>query len=74
MKHYTMYSGRFVAGLGQMVTDKNHPDYQAGVRMYTVTVGRCKACKRQTNTLRINPNRTDERLVLACSEKCAERC
>ena len=74
MRHHTISSGQFVAGLGQMVTDKNHPDYQAGVRMYTVTVGRCRTCNCPTNTLRINPNRTDERLVLACSEKCAERC
>ena len=74
MKHHTISSSQFVPGLGQMVTDKSHPDYQAGVRQYTVIIGRCNFCKRDTNTLRVNPNRTDGRLVLACSEECARRC
>ena len=56
------------------LTDKTHPDYKDGVRRITVSVGRCMACNRPTNTMRANPNRTDNRLVLACSKECAGRC
>jgi len=56
------------------LTDESHPDYKDGIRKIAVSVGRCAACGRDTNTFRINPNRIDDRLILACSKECAARC